>query len=81
MGPRSHGGPKTRDPGFWRGFADPIVPGAEATAAGIRLYLAERLAQFKVPRTIRILEELPAMGSGKVDAAALRSLVSDPDGR
>ena len=58
-----------------------IVPGAEATAAGIRLYLAERLAQFKVPRTIRILEGLPTMGSGKVDATALRSLVSDPDER
>jgi acyl-coenzyme A synthetase/AMP-(fatty) acid ligase len=58
-----------------------VVPGAEATASGIRGHLTERVAPFKVPRTIRVLEELPTMGSGKVDAAALRSLVSLPGER
>ncbi len=52
-----------------------------ASAAEVRAFLAARLAPFKVPRTIRVLDELPAHGIGKVDDQALRRLaVSDPDG-
>ncbi len=42
------------------------------TSAEVRSFMAERLAPFKVPRTIRVLDELPALGIGKVDDAALR---------
>jgi acyl-CoA synthetase (AMP-forming)/AMP-acid ligase II len=56
-----------------------ISPGAKATPESLRHHLAGRLAPFKVPRTIRILEALPVMGSGKLDVAALRALVSVPD--
>jgi acyl-coenzyme A synthetase/AMP-(fatty) acid ligase len=55
-----------------------VVSGVEATTSGIRGHLAERLSAFKVPRTIQILEQLPTKGSGKVDAEALRDLVSTP---
>jgi acyl-coenzyme A synthetase/AMP-(fatty) acid ligase len=52
-----------------------------ARAVDVRAFLAGRLAPFKVPRTIRVLDELPAHGIGKVDEQALRRLaVSDPDG-
>jgi 3-hydroxy-4-methylanthranilate adenylyltransferase len=54
------------------------------TAADVRSFMAERLASFKVPRTIRMLDELPALGIGKVDDAALRLMAGqesdgDPD--
>lgn len=38
----------------------------------------ERLAGYKVPRTVVFLEKLPRLGSGKVDRAALASI--GPDG-
>lgn len=44
------------------------------SAADVRTHLASRLAPFKVPRTIHVLNELPTRGIGKVDEAALRML-------
>ena len=44
------------------------------TPVDVRAYLAARLAPFKVPRTIRVLDELPSRGIGKVDELALRRL-------
>jgi acyl-coenzyme A synthetase/AMP-(fatty) acid ligase len=53
----------------------------ELTPADVRSFLAARLAPFKVPRTIRVLSELPLRGIGKIDDPALRRLaVSDTDG-
>jgi len=54
------------------------------TPADIRSFMAEHLAPFKVPRTIRVLDELPSLGIGKVDDAALRLMADlasegDPD--
>jgi acyl-coenzyme A synthetase/AMP-(fatty) acid ligase len=50
------------------------------TQADVRAFLAGRLAPFKVPRTIRVLDELPSHGIGKIDDAALRRLAdSDAD--
>jgi acyl-coenzyme A synthetase/AMP-(fatty) acid ligase len=60
-----------------------VVPrrSAELTAADVRSFLGGRLAPFKVPRTIRVMDELPSRGIGKVDDAALRRLaVADADG-
>jgi len=52
------------------------------TPAGVRAYLAARLAPFKVPRTIFVLDELPSRGIGKVDEPALRRMAaSAPDGQ
>jgi len=53
-----------------------VVPGLKTSTPEVRSHLSERLAPFKLPRTIRILEALPTKGSGKVDAEALRNLVS-----
>jgi acyl-coenzyme A synthetase/AMP-(fatty) acid ligase len=52
---------------------------ARVTAADVRSALAARLAPFKVPRSVQVLTALPSRGIGKVDEAALRTLVS-PDG-
>jgi acyl-CoA synthetase (AMP-forming)/AMP-acid ligase II len=43
-----------------------LRPGAQATERELRAFVMERLAAFKVPRTIRILERLPRNPSGKV---------------
>lgn len=53
-----------------------VVPqrGAALTAGDIRSFMTERLATFKVPRTIRVVDELPSRGIGKVDDAALKKL-------
>jgi len=51
------------------------------TPVDVRAYLAGRLAPFKVPRTIRVLDELPFRGIGKVDELALRRMAaSDSEG-
>lgn len=43
--------------------------------AEIASFLKEKLASFKLPRTIRLLEKLPAIGIGKVDTEKLRRLI------
>lgn len=43
-----------------------LRPGAKATERELRAFAMERLAAFKVPRTIRILDRLPRNPSGKV---------------
>ena len=40
--------------------------GAEATTAEIREFAAERLAAFKVPRTVLVLDEIPKGPTGKL---------------
>lgn len=40
--------------------------GAEATPTDIRAFAAERLADFKVPRTVLILDEIPKGPTGKL---------------
>lgn len=44
------------------------------TPADIRAFLATKLAPFKVPRTIWVLDELPSRGIGKIDEEALRQM-------
>jgi len=40
--------------------------GAEATTTEIRDFAAERLAAFKVPRTVLIIDEIPKGPTGKL---------------
>ena len=53
-----------------------VVPakGVALTVADVRAYLTTKLAPFKVPRTIWILDELPSRGIGKTDEEALRQM-------
>ena len=43
-----------------------LRPGASADASDLRQYLAPHLAQYKIPREIRIVDELPLTSAGKV---------------
>jgi acyl-CoA synthetase (AMP-forming)/AMP-acid ligase II len=49
-----------------------LRPGATATADALKAHAAERLADYKVPRRIEIVEELPRNATGKVLKAELR---------
>jgi acyl-coenzyme A synthetase/AMP-(fatty) acid ligase len=53
-----------------------VVPARShaVTPADVRAFLATKLAPFKVPRTIVVLDELPMHGIGKVDEQALKHL-------
>jgi len=48
--------------------------GGGPSESELRRLLHERLAPFKVPRTVRVLESLPLLANGKVDRQALRRL-------
>jgi fatty-acyl-CoA synthase len=50
-----------------------VVPRAGRTVdgEGLRRELRTRLAGYKVPKVIQVLDALPRLGSGKVDRAAL----------
>lgn len=53
-----------------------VVPRADTALEwpAVRAFLAERLAPFKVPRTVRVVPSLPVKGIGKVDAERLREM-------
>jgi long-chain acyl-CoA synthetase len=55
-----------------------LKPGAEATEAGLRAHVAERLAAFKVPVTIKFwAETLPRNANGKILKNELKKLFED----
>lgn len=68
------------------GMADPqwgevgylaIVPAAEATdLEQIRSYLIERLAKYKVPKHLRLVEALPRTATGKLQKARLKDALA-----
>ena len=43
-----------------------LAPGGELDADGIRTHVKDHLARHKVPRTIKILDELPRNATGKI---------------
>ena len=47
-------------------------PGAAFDEAEARAALSARLAKYKVPSFFLVYEELPLLGSGKIDIAALK---------
>lgn len=51
-------------------------PGATLTGEQIREHCAERLARFKVPKTVRFVHELPHSATGKLRRASLRGSVA-----
>ena len=50
--------------------------GEELSIHELRADLGQRLAAFKLPRTIRVLPELPRLSTGKVDLRRLRELAA-----
>ena len=51
-------------------------PGASATLETVQEHVRSRLAGYKVPRRLVILDELPVLPSGKVDKKRLRAEVA-----
>jgi fatty-acyl-CoA synthase len=49
-----------------------LVPGSEATFEELRDHTAGRVADYKVPRRIEFVDELPRNATGKVLKAELR---------
>ena len=54
-----------------------LRPGAEVTGDALRDYVRDNLANYKVPRAIRVLDELPRNATGKVLRADLRAMAED----
>jgi fatty-acyl-CoA synthase len=53
-----------------------LVAGADADPEELRAYCAEHLADYKVPRRIEIVEELPRNATGKVLKGELRQMLA-----
>ncbi|WP_435125238.1 o-succinylbenzoate--CoA ligase [Halobaculum sp. D14] len=51
----------------------------DLSAADLESFCRDRLAGFKLPRTVRFTDELPRTVSGTVDRTALRDRLSDDD--
>ncbi len=59
------------------GFVEPL-PGARVTPKELDTWCRQRLANFKIPKEFRILEELPSLPNGKVDKQLLRERALHP---
>ncbi|NPC71921.1 long-chain fatty acid--CoA ligase [Corallococcus exiguus] len=53
-------------------------PGAAPTLEALGAFCSGRLARYKLPRTLRLLEALPRTPAGKVDRRALTRLHGEP---
>jgi acyl-CoA synthetase (AMP-forming)/AMP-acid ligase II len=56
------------------------APGAELDARRVREHCRERLADYKVPKAFRVLDELPKNPTGKVERGRLRTLWAETAG-
>lgn len=54
-----------------------LEPGGTADVETLKQHVRENLANYKVPREITILDELPRGSTGKIQRNELKSLVSD----
>ncbi len=54
-----------------------VVPRTEVTADDVLAFCATRLARFKTPTTLRIVESLPHSAAGKVAKGRLREVYGD----
>lgn len=52
-----------------------LQEGSKATADSLREYAKGRIDKCKLPDVVRIVDELPCLGNGKVDRSALRARV------
>jgi fatty-acyl-CoA synthase len=53
------------------------VPGADLTPEEVTAWVRERLAGYKVPKRVLVVDELPKGGTGKVQKPVLRRWVAD----
>jgi acyl-CoA synthetase (AMP-forming)/AMP-acid ligase II len=56
-----------------------LADGASATPDALKAHVRETLANYKVPRSITVLDELPRGSTGKIARRELQSL-AEPDG-
>lgn len=54
-----------------------LAPGTQLEPGEVEAYCRDRLAAYKVPRLIEILDDLPKTASGKITRAALRPAAPD----
>ena len=52
-----------------------LAPGSDATPESIRAFAAERLAPFKLPRKIIVVDEVPKGATGKIQRIGLAALL------
>jgi oxalate---CoA ligase len=62
------------DPKYGEDVEAAVVLKGDADPDGLRTFCRERLADFKVPKVIRIVSELPKNAMGKVERRALAAL-------
>jgi Protein of unknown function (DUF1275)/AMP-binding enzyme C-terminal domain len=62
------------DPKYGEEVEAAVVLKGNANPEALRSYCREQLADFKVPKVIRIVSELPMNATGKVDRRALATL-------
>ncbi|MCV7336204.1 acyl-CoA ligase FadD12 [Mycolicibacterium senegalense] len=53
-----------------------VVLAGTITADGLKAYVRENLANYKVPREITVLDELPRNSTGKIDRRQLQEMVN-----
>lgn len=56
-----------------------LAPGAALTLEELRTHATERIARYKAPRSLEIVEELPISGAGKVLKGELRARHASSD--
>jgi acyl-CoA synthetase (AMP-forming)/AMP-acid ligase II len=59
----------------------PLDPAAPPPLADLRAFLADRLAAYKAPEAVRIVDELPLTPMQKVDRRALAAREASGGGR
>lgn len=57
------------------------VPGSTADAEAIIARCRRELAGYKVPREVRLVDEMPQTATGKLSRKELRAILAAPDGR
>ena len=57
--------------------SDPSADAGPGLPAALRTFVAERLASYKAPAEVRVVDDLPRTHLGKVDRAALRRAALD----
>ena len=57
-----------------------VVLSGPVDASDLMAWAAERLAEYKRPRDVRIVESLPRLPTGKLQRKTLREMASDESG-
>jgi fatty-acyl-CoA synthase len=54
-----------------------LAPGARVTLEEIREHAIARLARYKLPRALQVIEQVPRNASGKLEKPAIRRIIED----